>query len=95
MSTREDILDQLNDVHTFPGNYLFKVIGNNTDEFVSRAAQACIIVLGPDAKFEMTTRESSGGKHLAITLDAVVPDAETVLLIYDLLGELDGVKFML
>ena len=51
MAKRDEILERLNDVHTFPGPYIFKVIGDNTPTFVSNAVQACLNILGP-------TRES-------------------------------------
>ena len=95
MASREDILERLKDVHAFPGEYTFKVIGENTPAFVSRIVQACVMVLGPDASPGISTRESSGGRHVSVTVDATVEDAEMVLRIYDILGEVEGVRFML
>jgi putative lipoic acid-binding regulatory protein len=95
MSDRNEILERLNDVHSFPGGYIFKVIGENSDEFVTRIVQASLNVLGPDANPDVSTRESSGGKHVSVTLEVRVEDAEMVLEIYDMLGQLDGIKFIL
>lgn len=95
MSNREEILDRLNDVHSFPGNYVFKIIGENSPAFVTRIVQACLNVLGPNANPDVSTRESSGKRHVSVTVDAVVDDAETVLRVYDILGGLEGVKFIL
>lgn len=95
MANRDEILERLNDVHDFPGSYVFKIIGTNTPTFVSNAVQACLNVLGPSANPDVSTRESSGKKHVSVTIDAQVEDAETVLRVYDILGELPDVKFIL
>lgn len=95
MSNREEILERLNDVHSFPGTYVFKVIGANNDEFVSKIVQACINVLGPDSNPDVSLRESSGKKHVSVTLSVMVPDAETVLRVYDVLGDVEEIKFIL
>ena len=95
MSTREEILDRLNDVHSFPGEYVFKVIGENTTEFVTRIVQACINALKPGATPGVRTRESSGGRHVSVTLTVQVEDAEEVLRVYDMMGKLEGIKFIL
>lgn len=92
---RQEILERLNDVHTFPGSYIFKIIGLNSPDFVSRAVQACLVVLGPHANPGVTTRESSGKRHVSVTVEAVVDDAEMVLRIYDVLGTLDDARFIL
>ncbi len=95
MANRDEILERLNAVHSFPGSYVFKIIGENSAQFVSRIVQACLIVLGPTASPSVTTRESSGKRHVSVTVDAVVTDAEMVLRIYDILQDLEGVKFIL
>lgn len=95
MSTRDEILDRLNDVHSFPGEYVFKVIGDNSTEFVTRIVQACINALGPGATPDVATRESSGGRHVSVTLTVEVDDAEHVLRVYDMMGGLEGIKFIL
>lgn len=95
MTTRDEILDRLNEVHSFPGEYIFKVIGENSAQFVSNIVQACINALGPAASPDVRTRESSGGRHVSVTLTVIVDDAEGVLRVYDMMGKLDGIKFIL
>ena len=59
MSDREATLRALNDVHAFPGPFTFKIIGENTPEFVARVVQAVVVVLGPTSSFpEVTTRDT-------------------------------------
>ncbi len=49
MSERENTLRVLNEGHTFPGPFMFKVIGENSPEFVARVIQAATIITGPAA----------------------------------------------
>jgi putative lipoic acid-binding regulatory protein len=95
MSEREEKLEVLRQVHEFPGPYVFKVIGENTPDFIAQVLQAVVVVLGPRATPGVTTRQSSGGKHLSVTVRVQLEDAETVLRIYELLGKLPGVRFIL
>lgn len=95
MADRNALLDRLNKVHTFPGPYIFKVIGHNSPEFISRVVQAALNVLGRGASPSVSTRESSRGKHLSVTLSVKVEDAESVLELYSVLQTLEGVRFLL
>jgi len=95
MSDRNTILERLRDVHSFPGEYIFKVIGENSDVFVTRVVQATINVLGSGAQPDISTRESSGGKHLSVTLTVNVDTAEAILDVYEVIQQIDGVRFLL
>lgn len=95
MTERDKMLDRLNDVHAFPGQYMFKVIGTNSDAFVSQVVQAAINVLGEQIDPDVSTRESSGGKHVSVTVSVQVEDAESVLDVYSALQELDEARFIL
>ncbi|MBA2663534.1 MAG: DUF493 domain-containing protein [Bradymonadaceae bacterium] len=95
MTERSSLLDKLKAVHEFPGSYVFKVIGTNSPEFISRVVQAAVIVLGEPSEISISTRESSGGKHLSVTLTVEVHEAEAVLDIYELLRVVEGVRFLL
>lgn len=95
MNDRAALLDKLNAVHAFPCSYVFKVIGENSPEFITRVVQAVVNVMGDPSNFELATRESSGGKHLSVTVTVEVREAETVLSIYDMLRVVDGVRFLL
>ena len=95
MADRESTLEALNQVHQFPGPFTFKVIGTNSPEFVAQVAQAVVVVLGPKSLPEVTLRHSTGGKHQSITLVVRVQQAEDVLKVYECLGALGGVRFLL
>ena len=95
MTKRSELLERLKDVHSFPGDYVFKVIGTNSDEFVSQVVQTVINVVGKQAEPDVSTRESSGGKHLSVTLSVHMQDAETVLDVYASLKEMEEARFIL
>ena len=95
MTTRQSSLDALKQVHHFPGPYIFKVIGENSPEFLANVVQVTVWVLGPRTQPAVSVRHSSGGKHQSITLKVRVPTAEGVLDVYEGLGTLAGVRFLL
>jgi len=92
---KDSILQKLNDVHSFPGPYLFKVIGPNSEDFVARILQAVINASGPDLEHEFTTRESSGGKHLSVSITIQARNADHVLEVYDMFSAISEIKFVL
>jgi uncharacterized protein len=95
MADRQASLEVLRQVHEFPGPYVFKVIGENTPDFVARVVQVAVVVLGPTTVPAVSIRHSSGGKHQSVTLTVLVNDAERVLDIYQFLGLVSGVRFLL
>lgn len=95
MTDHNALKEKLNSVHDFPCTYVFKVIGENSSDFMVRVVQAVVHVVGDPAELSMSTRESSGGKHMSVTLSVAVVDADTVLSIYDMLRKVEGVRFML
>ena len=94
MTDRSEFLARLEAVHSFPETYMFKVIGENTEDFVLRVVQAATLAVGPGDRLELKTRESSAGRHVAVTLLAMVDDAEMVLDVYELVGKVEGVRFI-
>lgn len=95
MTKRSVLLDRLNEVHSFPGPYTFKVIGANSEEFFDSVVQVVNDALGSGADADVSTRESSGGKHLSVTVSVEVDDAETVLEVYAGFRELEEARFVL
>lgn len=89
-----EFLERLRDVHDFPGPFMFKVIGTNSDAFVANVIQAVINALGP-VEPALKTRESAGGKHVAVTVDVSVDSAEAVLEVYQAFQAVEGVRFVL
>ena len=95
MTKRSVSLDRLNEVHSFPGPFVFKVIGANSQEFISQVTRTATETLGEEVEPEISTRESSKGNHLSVTMSVHVEDAESVLDVYAALKELDDVRFIL
>ncbi|TXD31717.1 DUF493 domain-containing protein [Lujinxingia vulgaris] len=95
VSDPQTMIDRLNAMHTFPGPFLFKVIGENEPTFVSRVVQAAINAIGGEADVDVETRESGKGKHIAVTLSAQVQGPQEVLDVYELLRAVRGVRFMM
>ena len=94
MSDRETVLERLRDVHDFPGPYLFKVIGPNHAEFVTRVVQSVINACAPGTDPTVDTRESAQGNHLSVTVTVIATSAEHVLDIYDVLRALRDVRYV-
>jgi putative lipoic acid-binding regulatory protein len=83
-------IELLESTHTFPGPYMFKVIGLAERGFVARTVAAVReeLVQAIDPPFRV--RETAGGKHVAVTLQPVVQTARQVLSIYGRLRGLAG-----
>ncbi|MBN1961388.1 MAG: DUF493 domain-containing protein [Deltaproteobacteria bacterium] len=95
LKNRTETIELLNQTHEFPCPFTFKVIGENSPAFIAQVAQVAVNALGRETTLVITTRESSGGRHLAVTMVVTVPNAKQVLSIYAMLGELAGVKMVL
>lgn len=88
---RQDALRMLEEHHSFPCIYMFKVIGYNSGEFAQKARRAAEAVLGPlTEEGVLRSRPSGGGKYLAVTIDTQVESSEQVLAVYDELRALQG-----
>jgi uncharacterized protein len=95
MTDRAAALEALNRIHTFPGGFMFKIIGENSPEFLARVVQAAVTVVGPRATPSVTTRESAHGRHQAVTMVVEVASADLVLDIYAALQGIQGVRMLL
>jgi putative lipoic acid-binding regulatory protein len=93
--TRESSKATLEETHDFPCPYQFKVIGDNSEEFVAQVVQVGVNVGGTDTEPEVSTRESSSENYVSVTMELEVENAETILDVYDRVKELDGVQFVL
>lgn len=95
MTDHNSFLSRLEDVHDFPCDFVFKIIGENTTTFVTQVVQASVNAMGSSAQPDVDTRESSGGKHVSVTLTITVTRAREVIEVYELLNAVEGVKFLL
>jgi len=95
VSTRESTLETLNETHSFPCDFQFKAIGENSPEFVADVAQVAVNVLGEETDPDLTTHESGGGTYVSVRMTVEVGDAESILAIYDGVRDLDALKMAL
>jgi len=78
--------------HSFPGPYMFKVIGFEAPSYVDDVRRAVEGVLGPlGEEGQVRCRPSSGGKYVAVTLEVLVRDSGQVLAVYAALRGVSGV----
>ncbi len=87
-------LDLLESVHAFPGPYVFKVIGKADGNFLACAVAAVRMELALETDPPFHTRESVGGRHVAVTLEPQVASAAQVLAVYRRLQAVVGLVML-
>jgi putative lipoic acid-binding regulatory protein len=99
--------EALEATHAFPGTYLFKAVGPNAPAFRDAVERA--IVEGTDAAeavraedgsslraaHRVSVRESSSGAHVAVSVEALFPDAGSVQEAYRRLAAVPGILLIL
>ncbi|MFM8269209.1 MAG: DUF493 domain-containing protein [Pseudomonadota bacterium] len=88
-------LDLLKSTHQFPGTYTFKVIGEHQNSFPERVVEAALKAAGENSQPRHTLRETESGKHIAVTLEVRVENAESVIRIYEELVKIKGAILVL
>jgi putative lipoic acid-binding regulatory protein len=88
-------LELLEATHVFPGQYVFKAIGRHNDDFIDGVVAAVRVELGCDFDPPIALNPSSGGRHVAITIEPRVESAAQVLAIYQRLRGVDGLVLLL
>lgn len=91
---REAALELLRNQHTFPGDFVFRIVVRPTEatsvvSVVAAALGARGDVLG------VQEQPSSGGRYLSLRIRAMVPEPEAVLEVYEVVAVVDGVIMML
>lgn len=75
-------IELLEATHTFPGKYVFKAIGLIGDDFQGRVIAAVRAELQQTFDPPYETRETSSGRHIAVTIEPWVETPEQILAIY-------------
>lgn len=83
-------IELLETTHQFPGPYLFKAIGRVEDGFAARVVAAVRDELESDVDPPFRLKETSGGRHVSVTLEPHVESAPQVLAIYRRLRQTTG-----
>ena len=82
------------DTHDFPGPYMFKVIGRSGEGFVALVVAAVREELEEEVDPPYRVRETSAGRHIAVTVEPQVQNAWEVLAVYQRLGQLPGLEYV-
>ena len=88
-------IELLESTHTFPGVYVFKVIGRNEGAFAERVVAAARDALGLDVDPPFRVRAAAGGRHVSVTLEPHLTTAHEVLAVYRRLRATDGLVMFL
>lgn len=88
-------LELLEMTHKFPCKYTVKVIGQTDNAFVDRVVTAAREGLKWDFDPPCRIRETSGGRHVSVTLEPNVESAEQVLDLYSSLKQVEGIVLLL
>lgn len=87
-------LELLESTHFFPGVYQIKAIGIAEDDFADRVVEAAAAEVAGTSELDYSIRKTPGGRHVAITLDITVQNAEQVRGIYARIRALDGLTLL-
>ena len=88
-------LELLETVHSFPGPYVFKVIGSAEGNFIGRVVAAVRSELAESVEPAFSFRKTTGERHVCVTIEPPVDDGEHVLAIYRRLRDVDGLVMLL
>jgi uncharacterized protein len=88
-------LELLQSVHTFPGTYQIRAIGSVENDFIGRVVALVQGELAGPSEVDYAERFTPDGRHVSVTLDITVQSAEQVLLIYQQLQGVEGLRFLL
>jgi putative lipoic acid-binding regulatory protein len=88
-------IELLESTHTFPGVYVFKVIGRTEGAFVERVVAATREALALDVDPPFRVRQAAGGRHVAVTLEPHLATAHQVLAVYRRLRATPGLVMFL
>ena len=81
--------------HSFPCDYMFKVIGKSEDGFVARVVTAVRDELQIEEDPPYSFRQTKGGVHVSVTLEPNMESAQQVLAIYSRISQMSGLIMLL
>lgn len=88
-------LEVLQAAHTFPCVFTIKAIGKAEGGFAARAVAAVRDEIGGEADPPFRLSETSGGRHVSVSLDITMASAEQVIGVYRCLQVLEGLVLLL
>jgi putative lipoic acid-binding regulatory protein len=82
-------------IHEFPGAYTLKAFGPPGATFLAEVTSAAESVHSGDEAIEVSSRESSGGRHACVTVTIRVECADDVFAFYSAVRGIDGLSMLL
>ena len=93
--SHEEAIELLDATHDFPCEFMFKVIGPADEAFIGRIISAVRVALKSEEDPPFRTKQTPSGRHIAITLEPVVPSAHAALDVYACIREVEGVVLVM
>jgi len=87
--------DLLESTHSFPCQYTFKVIGIADEQFIGRVLAVVKSRLDESAEPAFSSRGTTSGRHLSVTISPDVESADHILEIYQELQQLEGLVLLM
>ena len=95
MSDELPNVELLESIHSFPCVFRFKVIGAASENFAERVIEAVCAELEEEIEPSFTTRTTSGGRHVSVTVEPEMQNADHVIAVYARLRVLEGLVMLM
>lgn len=90
--TPQELLDM---VHSFPCEFLIKVIGAAENAFADRVIAAVITADVAETDINYQKRETAGGRHTSISITLIAQSSSHVMSIYAAIRTVEGVVMVM
>ena len=87
-------IELLESTHSFPCEYMFKAIGKDDHTFAGRVMDAVREETAEDHEPALRFRRTTSGRHICVTIEPRVRDAQQILAIYERMYRLDGLVML-
>jgi len=91
----DSFIERLEEAHEFPGPYTLKVIGEQTDDFVSSILAALQGELQLSDVPDHTLKSTPNGRHISVTVELTVESAQQVGSVYARLQSMPEIRFLI
>lgn len=88
----QELLDEM---HSFPGRFVFKAIGKSSDDFTSRVVAAVRSTLEQEFDAPYEVRQTTGGRHVAVTIEPWVESSQEVIEVFAAIRDLEGLVMLM
>lgn len=88
-------IELLESTHAFPCRFVFKAIGSSENQFVGRVVAAVRAELDETMEPAFSSRTTSGGRHVCVTIEPEMQDAAHVVSVYLRLRQVEGLVMLL